>query len=259
MRIWRTQPIMNTIQCFSFDDEPVRVMDREGQPWFVAVDVCRVLGIANSRDAVSDLDDDEKGVAITDTLGGAQKAQVISESGLYALIFKSRKPNARVFRKWVTAEVLPALRQTGRYEVAEAMRQTERGRLADLRAMLLETAHDVRAKRMSPGVAQSIAITAQRYLEALKLEGEALGYETVLGLRTGEAGDGLLSDRATGAQLLQGLSQRTMRGAAAGEPSVPGASAGGEGAVAAGESGPGDPACAAPQGDPDFRGGTGAT
>jgi prophage antirepressor-like protein len=109
------------IQTFDFASLPVRVLMRDDAPWFVAADVCRVLDIANSRDAVGALDDDEKmTVANTDghsgQRGGAQSFNLISESGLYALIFKSRKPEARKFRKWVTSEVLPAIRQTGQYQ-----------------------------------------------------------------------------------------------------------------------------------------------
>jgi prophage antirepressor-like protein len=91
--------------------------------WFVAGDVCRVLEIANNRDAVSDLDEDEKSgispdfpnVGNADTRIPNRGLQIISESGLYSLIFKSRKPQAKVFRKWVTGEVLPAIRKDGGY------------------------------------------------------------------------------------------------------------------------------------------------
>ena len=103
---------------FVFDDALVRVhTDGDGNPWFVAKDVCRVLEINNHNDAVSSLDDDEKGVATTDPLssGGSQQVRIVSESGLYSLIFRSRKPEARRFRKWVTGEVLPVLRKTGAY------------------------------------------------------------------------------------------------------------------------------------------------
>ncbi|WP_339500992.1 BRO-N domain-containing protein, partial [Pseudomonas canadensis] len=88
-----------------------------GEPWFVANDVCRVLNIANPRDAMGRLEEDEKGVGITDTLGGLQELNVVSESGMYALVFTSRKAEAKRFRKWVTGEVLPAIRHTGRYEL----------------------------------------------------------------------------------------------------------------------------------------------
>jgi prophage antirepressor-like protein len=105
---------------FAFDDALVRALWVENDPWFVLVDVCRVLGIANSRDAASRLDDDEKAdVGITDTSSNGveqgRSVTVVSESGLYALIFRSRKPEAVRFRKWVTSEVIPSLRKTGRY------------------------------------------------------------------------------------------------------------------------------------------------
>lgn len=106
------------LQSFGFGEQLVRVVDREGGIWFVANDVCRALEINNSRQAVSRLEDDEKGVIISDTLGGQQEVTIISESGLYALIFRSRKPVAVTFRKWVTAEVLPAIRRTGRFDLA---------------------------------------------------------------------------------------------------------------------------------------------
>lgn len=93
----------------------VRTVLRDGEPWFVAADVCRALGIENSRDAVSRLDEDEKGVAIADTLGGKQEMQVVSEPGMYSLIFASRKPEAKAFKRWVTHEVLPQIRKKGFY------------------------------------------------------------------------------------------------------------------------------------------------
>jgi prophage antirepressor-like protein len=101
---------------FLFDESTVRTTVLEGQPWFVGKDVCAALGIRNNRDALEGLDDDEKGVATTDTPGGKQNLGVVNESGLYALIFRSRKEEARRFRKWVTSEVLPAIRKRGYYD-----------------------------------------------------------------------------------------------------------------------------------------------
>lgn len=108
------------IQSFGFGEKLVRVLDRAGAAWFVANDVCSALEIGNSRQAVSRLEEDEKGVITNDTLGGAQDMTIISESGVYALIFTSRKAAAKQFRKWVTQEVLPAIRTTGRYELVAA-------------------------------------------------------------------------------------------------------------------------------------------
>ena len=106
-------------QVFRFQDAfPVRIADRNGDPWFVAADVCKALAISNPTKAVSQLDEDEH-TTLTFSYGrpghGAQKVNIISESGLYALIIRSSKPAAREFRKWITAEVLPAIRRTGTY------------------------------------------------------------------------------------------------------------------------------------------------
>lgn len=110
---------MNTaLMPFTFNDALVRaLLDDQGNSWFVAKDVCQVLEIVNHNDAISSLDEDEKGVANTDPLsiGGSQQVRTVSESGLYSLIFRSRKDEAKRFRKWVTAEVLPAIRKTGGY------------------------------------------------------------------------------------------------------------------------------------------------
>lgn len=114
---------MNKIMPFMFGESVVRVItDENGEPWFVAKDVCRVLGLENNRDAVSSLDEDEK-ITVANPDGNPRagiphRYVVISESGLYALVFRSRKPQAREFSRWVRKEVLPALRKTGRYEVS---------------------------------------------------------------------------------------------------------------------------------------------
>lgn len=104
-----------SVRVFDFQGATVRTGGTPEKPWFVAKDVCDVLGIGNSRQALARLDDDEKGVITTDTLGGKQEVAVIYESGLYALSFTSRKTEAREFRRWVTSEVLPSIRRTGSY------------------------------------------------------------------------------------------------------------------------------------------------
>lgn len=106
---------MNAMQNFAFEENLVRVLELEGEPWFVANDVCNCLGLANPRKAVADLDDDEKGVTTSDTLGGAQEMNIISEPGVYRLVFRSRKPEAERFKRWLAHEVLPAIRKTGGY------------------------------------------------------------------------------------------------------------------------------------------------
>lgn len=106
-----------TPQCFAFDAQTVRVVGTPAAPLFVGRDVCDALGYAKYRDALAQLEDDERVSSKVDTLGGAQEMTCITESGMYALVFGSRKASAKVFRRWVTSEVLPAIRKTGAYAV----------------------------------------------------------------------------------------------------------------------------------------------
>jgi prophage antirepressor-like protein len=108
-----------TLQVFEYEGgQQVRTTEIDGQIWFYAVDVCQVLEIKNVPDAVSSLDDDEKmTIANTDSQkgSGAQKFLVISEPGLYSLILRSRKPEAKAFKRWITHDVLPSIRKAGGY------------------------------------------------------------------------------------------------------------------------------------------------
>lgn len=108
---------MNTAQVipFQFDTREVRTMLIDDQPWFVAADVSCALEYRIAGDMTRNLDDDEKGTQIVRTPGGEQEMLVINESGLYSAILRSRKAEAKRFKKWVTAEVLPAIRRTGQY------------------------------------------------------------------------------------------------------------------------------------------------
>lgn len=100
---------------FNFVAQSVRIVMLNDEPWFTAVDVCSALDIVNTARALDRLDDDEKGIHTMNTPGGNQDLSIINESGLYSLILTSRKPEAKKFKKWVTSEVLPAIRKTGRY------------------------------------------------------------------------------------------------------------------------------------------------
>lgn len=100
---------------YCFQNFRVQTLTQFGWTWFQGPEVCRGMGIRNSRQALSRLDDDEKGVTIINTNGGPQTVSLISESGLYALAMTSRKPQALAFRRWVTKEVLPAIRKNGFY------------------------------------------------------------------------------------------------------------------------------------------------
>lgn len=111
---------MSNIIPFSFEGHEVRVTTHNDEAHWVLADVCAVLEIGNSRKAASRLDDDEKGVTISDTLGGPQEMTTINESGLWSLVLTSRKPEARRFKKWLTSKVLPTIRRTGSYNPASS-------------------------------------------------------------------------------------------------------------------------------------------
>lgn len=105
-------------EIFKFENHQVRFVGTADDPWWVAADICAVLEIDNNRQALTRLDNDEKcDVIINDTIGREQTVKAINESGLYSLILTSRKPQAKKFKKWVTSEVLPAIRKTGSYSV----------------------------------------------------------------------------------------------------------------------------------------------
>lgn len=112
--------VTQSIQVFeSAEFGTIRAVSKNGEPWFVAKDVCDALGISKYRDAVSRLDADERGSVLVDTLGGAQEANTVSEPGFYKLVMRSRKPEAKAFQRWVTHEVLPAIRRDGGYMAAK--------------------------------------------------------------------------------------------------------------------------------------------
>ncbi|MCT4635384.1 MAG: BRO family protein [Rickettsiales bacterium] len=103
-------------QIFNFEGSKVRViLDKQGDPWFMANEMAKILGYRMASDATRILEPDEKGTHNLRTLGGIQKLSTVNESGLYSLIFASRKSEAKTFKKWVTSEVLPTIRKTGGY------------------------------------------------------------------------------------------------------------------------------------------------
>jgi prophage antirepressor-like protein len=107
---------MSQLIPFQFDSHDVRVLVHDsGEPWWVAKDVCDALGYGNHNQVIQRLDDDEKGIHSLDTLGGTQQVSLVNESGLYNLVLGSKKPEAKAFKRWVTHEVIPAVRTTGNY------------------------------------------------------------------------------------------------------------------------------------------------
>ncbi len=135
------------IQVFSFEQKDVRVIERNGEPWFVAADVCAVLGYVNITDALNKHVDDDEKMTLSNReghsgqRGGAQSFNIINEPGLYKLIMRSNKPEAKMFQRWVTHDVLPAIRKTGGYSIrpdkAKHLELAE-GRLNAQRARLLQ-------------------------------------------------------------------------------------------------------------------------
>lgn len=129
---------MDGLQIFTYNGNKVRTVQKDGEPWWVLKDVCEILGLGSPHKVFERLDEDEKGRNLIPTLGGGQEMTVINESGLYNVILRSDKPEAKPFRKWVTSEVLPAIRKTGGYitrETSEQIRLEAQKARAD--AMLL--------------------------------------------------------------------------------------------------------------------------
>lgn len=108
----------NNLSIFNYTQQDVRIVMIENEPWFVAIDICTCLGLENVSRAVAYLDkEDLTQCKITDKIGRQQSIYCINEGGLYNLIFKSEKEEAKVFKRWVTHEVLPSIRKTGKYEL----------------------------------------------------------------------------------------------------------------------------------------------
>lgn len=107
----------NEIQVWNYENSEIRTVQVNGEPWFVLSDVCKVLELSSPHKVAERLDGDEKGQNQIPTLGGVQEMAVVNESGLYTVILRSDKPQAKPFRKWVTSEVLPSIRKHGSYSV----------------------------------------------------------------------------------------------------------------------------------------------
>lgn len=112
---------MSDLIPFDYSGRQVRTVQVDGEPWFVAADVCAVLELNNVTMAVASLDEDEKGFSTVDTPGGEQRVVIVNEPGLYSLILRSRKPEAKAFKRWLIHEVIPSLRKTGSFGVMPAL------------------------------------------------------------------------------------------------------------------------------------------
>lgn len=158
---------MSALDIFNYEGQQVRTVIIDGEPWFVAADVAAILELGNPRSSLALLDNDEKGVHTVDTLGGPQSMNTVNEPGLFGLILRSRKPEARAFKRWVTHDVLPTIRKTGRYG-------SDVGMLAALpSSQLLQLAAEA-ARRAEEAEEQNRALTprAEAWDELASAEGD---------------------------------------------------------------------------------------
>lgn len=167
------EDISNLPQVFEYQGKHVRTIIIDGETWFVAKDVCDILELDNNRQAVSRLDDDEKGVTIIDTLGGAQEMQIINESGIYALTLTSRKPEAKEFKRWVTHEVIPSIRQHGIYATDNVIDRILND--PDFGIQLLTQLKEERAKRIEAEKTNTILMHVNKTYTATEIAKE-LGF-----------------------------------------------------------------------------------
>lgn len=150
---------MNEVQVFNFESYEVRSLLLNNEPWFVGKDVAEALGYSKARNAIATHIDseDKKDAPIQGTLGGVQEMTVINESGLYSLVLSSKLPSAKKFKRWVTSEVLPALRKTGQYQVKE-LSGSELMAKALIEAQSVLAAKDKQIQEMKPKVVFADAV-----------------------------------------------------------------------------------------------------
>ncbi len=149
----------------------VRAMVRNGEPWFVAADVCKALDIGNPTQALDRLDDDEKSITLISNEGnrGNPNVAIVSEPGLYTLVLGSRKPEARAFKRWVTHDVIPSIRRTGMYATEDLLANPDLAiaaftQLRDERARRIALEAEVKANSSRVLFAQSVEASSQSIL-----------------------------------------------------------------------------------------------
>lgn len=163
---------MSAIEIFQSEDWSIRVIDVDGEPVFVARDVCAAVGIAKPRDAVAQLDSDERVSIAVDTPGGRQQMAAVTEPGLYSLLSISRSPQARPFRRWVNHEVLPEIRRTGSYGAAPAVAEVSR---RDLALMVVEAEDAREAAELRASAAEQAAAELEPAASAWSTMADATG------------------------------------------------------------------------------------
>lgn len=162
-----------TIQVFeNVDFGKVRIVEVNGEPWFVGKDVAEILGYSNSRKAIADhVDEEDKGVTKCDTLGGVQNLTIINESGLYSLILSSKLPSAKDFKHWVTAEVIPSIRKTGKYSARKEPNESTQARLINAKVRFArELQRLANIETLSPTYKQILIAQAAEALTGVPME-----------------------------------------------------------------------------------------
>lgn len=177
---------MNDLQEFMFEGNQVRIINQDGEPWFVAKDVCAILEVGNTSDVVARLDDDEKGIDFVDTLGGKQKMTIINESGLYAVVLRSDKSEARRLRKWVTSEILPSIRKHGAYATEQTIDKILND--PDFGIQLLTTLKEERVARVEAERRNAVLMHVSKTYTATEMAKE-------MGMRSAQELNKFLSDK----------------------------------------------------------------
>ncbi|MCQ4143241.1 BRO family protein [Vogesella sp. AC12] len=176
---------------FSFGSFDVRTFDREGEVWFVASDVAAALDYRNAPDMTRSLDEDEKGTHIVRTPGGEQTLVIINESGMYSAILKSRKPEAKPFKRWVTHEVLPSLRKSGSYALPSTAANVAAPGVAmldDVPVLTMQRLAACFGMSIDP-IRRNRELFPERFVHGVhwfRLEGDALRRFGLANLHTGE-------------------------------------------------------------------------
>ena len=177
----------NSVQSFNFNQNQIQVINKNGEAWFIASEVAAMLGYRDSYNMTRILDNDEKGTHNVSTLGGNQDVSVINESGFYHAAFKSRKPEVKPFRKWVTSEVLPTIRKTGGYQIGQKTTTDDRTGLRQAVAALVGR-KGINYSSAYSMIHQRFNVEAIEDIPAEKLP-EAVAYTHALTLHTGLTGE----------------------------------------------------------------------
>lgn len=165
---------MNTnLQTWNYESSEIRTIQKDGEPWWVLSDVCKVLDLSSPHKVADRLEADEKGRNLIPTLGGVQEMTTINESGLYAVILRSDKPKAKPFRRWVTNEVLPSIRKHGAYMTDQTLE-----RALTSPDFLIELATQLKAEQAQrKQLETTVAVQNQQIAE---LQPKASYYDVVL-------------------------------------------------------------------------------